>query len=162
MISCCYGDGRSLVGEHGPNMVIHVCDEAKKCESGVGECLLPISIILHTCTPSPYMHPLSTHAPPLYTVKRDFTCPRDVLVREMRYFAGYLSSDTQLWDEVDISVHCDVPVFEWLMRYVKRGMLEGPSGEVLSEEPPTPQLEPSNAVSILISSDFLKMDNLVS
>ena len=181
MISCCYGDGRSLVGEHGPNMVIHVCDEAKKCESGVGECPLPISIILHTCTPSPYMHPisthapplhtctpsphmhlLSTHAPPLHTVKRDFTCPRDVLVREMRYFAGYLSSDTQLWDEVDISVHCDVPVFEWLMRYVKRGMLEGPSGEVLSEEPPTPQLEPSNAVSILISSDFLKMDNLVS
>ncbi len=43
-------------------------------------------------------------------------CPREILVKEMRYFAEYLSSDTQLWDEVDISVHCDVPVFDWLMR----------------------------------------------
>ena len=49
-------------------------------------------------------------------VKRDFHCPREVLVREMRYFSEYLSSDAQLWDEVDISVHCDIPVFEWLMR----------------------------------------------
>ena len=49
-------------------------------------------------------------------VKRDFHCPRGVLVREMRYFSEYLSSDAQLWDEVDISVHCDIPVFEWLMR----------------------------------------------
>ena len=130
-------------------MVIHVCDEAKNCESSVGKVLLSY-IILHT------------HAPSLHTVRRDFTCPRDVLVQEMRYFAGYLSSGTLLWDEVDISVHCDVPVFEWLMRYVKRGIMEGPSGEVLSEEPPTPQLGPGNAVSILISSDFLKMDNLVS
>ena len=83
-------------------------------------------------------------------------------MREMRYFAEYLSSDAQLWDEVDISVHCDVPVFEWLMRYAKRGMLEGPCGETLLEAPPAPELEPANAVSILISSDFLKMDNLVS
>ena len=98
----------------------------------------------------------------LCAVKRDFTCPRNVLVREMRYFEEYLSSDAQLWDEVDISVHCDVPVFEWLMRYAKRGMLEGPCGETLSEAPPAPKLEPANAVSILISSDFLKMENLVS
>ncbi|XP_064392867.1 SANT and BTB domain regulator of class switch recombination-like isoform X3 [Halichondria panicea] len=49
-------------------------------------------------------------------VKKDFVCPREILVREMHYFAEYLSSsDTQLWDEVDISVHCDVPVFDWLM-----------------------------------------------
>ncbi|XP_064392868.1 SANT and BTB domain regulator of class switch recombination-like isoform X4 [Halichondria panicea] len=51
--------------------------------------------------------------PPLW---KDFVCPREILVREMHYFAEYLSSsDTQLWDEVDISVHCDVPVFDWLM-----------------------------------------------
>ncbi len=50
-------------------------------------------------------------------MKKDFVCPREILVREMHYFAEYLSSsDTQLWDEVDISVHCDVPVFDWLMR----------------------------------------------
>ena len=53
-------------------------------------------------------------------------------------------------EDVDISVHCDVQIFDWLMRYVKR---DGPKT--------TPKLEPSNAVSILISSDFLKMETLV-
>jgi hypothetical protein len=38
----------------------------------------------------------------------------------MKYFAEYLSTDAQRWEEVDISVHCDVQIFEWLMRYVKR------------------------------------------
>lgn len=97
----------------------------------------------------------------LCPVKRDFVCPRDVLIRDMRYFSEYLSSDTQLWDEVDITVHSDVPIFEWLMRYTKRGMLEGPCGEKLVEPQPVPTLDPSNAVSILISSDFLKMEALV-
>lgn len=79
----------------------------------------------------------------------------------MHYFAEYLSSEAQLWDEVDISVHCDIPVFDWLMRYTKRGMLSDPFGEELEEPLPLPTLEPSNVVSILISSDFLKMDRLV-
>ena len=42
----------------------------------------------------------------------------------MKYFAEYLSTDAQRWEEVDISVHCDVQIFEWLMRYVKRGTIE--------------------------------------
>lgn len=79
----------------------------------------------------------------------------------MRYFADYLSSEAQLWDEVDISVHCDIPIFDWLMRYTKQGMLSGPSGEDLMEPLPPPKLEVNNAVSILISSEFLKMDRLV-
>ena len=41
-------------------------------------------------------------------------------MREMRYFAEYLSTDAQRWEEVDISVHCDVQIFDWLMKYVKR------------------------------------------
>lgn len=53
-------------------------------------------------------------------LKQDFTCPRDLLVKEMRYFAEYLSVDTQRWEEVDISVHCDVQIFDWLMNYVRR------------------------------------------
>lgn len=53
-------------------------------------------------------------------VKQDFTCPRDLLVQEMRYFAEYLSTDSQRMEEVDISVHCDVQIFDWLMKYVKR------------------------------------------
>ncbi|KAL3856393.1 hypothetical protein ACJMK2_011160 [Sinanodonta woodiana] len=101
--------------DHGPVMVIHVCDEAK-------------------------------------SLKQDFQCPRDLLVREMKYFAEYLSTDAQRWEEVDISVHCDVQIFDWLMKYVKRGTKE------VSEKP---RLEPNNVISILISSDFLKMDSLV-
>lgn len=38
----------------------------------------------------------------------------------MRYFAEYLSVEAQRWEEVDISVHCDVQIFDWLMKYVKR------------------------------------------
>ena len=53
-------------------------------------------------------------------LKQDFVCPRDLLVNEMRYFAEYLSVDAQRWEEVDISVHCDVQIFDWLMNYVKR------------------------------------------
>uniref|UniRef100_W5K0H6 SANT and BTB domain regulator of CSR n=1 Tax=Astyanax mexicanus TaxID=7994 RepID=W5K0H6_ASTMX len=53
-------------------------------------------------------------------LKQDFSCPRDLLVKEMRYFEEYLSVDTQRWEEVDISVHCDIQIFDWLMNYVKR------------------------------------------
>ena len=56
-------------------------------------------------------------------VKQDFQCPRDLLIHEMRYFAEYLSVDAQRWEEVDISVHCDVQIFDWLMRYVKRSLV---------------------------------------
>ncbi|KAL4594140.1 hypothetical protein GN956_G26147, partial [Arapaima gigas] len=84
------------------------------------------------------------------SVKQDFLCPRDLLVNEMKYFAEYLSTETQRWDEVDISVHCDVQIFDWLMNYVKRHV--GGS---------RPKLEPSNVISILISSEFLKMETLV-
>ncbi|KFV72366.1 Uncharacterized protein KIAA1841 [Dryobates pubescens] len=101
----------------GPNMVIHVCDEAKN-------------------------------------LKEDFVCPRDLLVSEMKYFAEYLSVDAQRWEEVDISVHCDVHIFDWLMRYVKRNTKDSEANEM-------PTLEPSNVISILISSEFLKMDLLV-
>ncbi|KAL4223524.1 hypothetical protein ACF0H5_016995 [Mactra antiquata] len=83
-------------------------------------------------------------------LKQDFQCPRDLLVQEMKYFAEYLSTDAQRWEEVDISVHCDVQIFEWLMKYVKR-----------SDHAEKPKLEPNNVISILISSDFLKMDSLV-
>lgn len=38
----------------------------------------------------------------------------------MKYFAEYLTLEPQRWEEVDISVHCDVQIFDWLMRYVKR------------------------------------------
>lgn len=85
-------------------------------------------------------------------LKQDFYCQRDVLVKEMRYFAEYLSADAQRWEDVDISVHCDVQIFDWLMKFVKRATAESEN---------VPKLEPANVISILISSDFLKMDALV-
>ncbi|CAJ0933392.1 unnamed protein product [Ranitomeya imitator] len=105
-------------GNTRPNMVIHVCDEAKN-------------------------------------LREDFMCPRDLLISEMKYFAEYLylSTDAQRWEEVDISVHCDVQIFNWLIKYVKRNSNEGDQLDV-------PKLEPGNVISILISSEFLKMDSL--
>uniref|UniRef100_A0A8C6WJM2 Si:ch211-189k9.2 n=1 Tax=Neogobius melanostomus TaxID=47308 RepID=A0A8C6WJM2_9GOBI len=87
-------------------------------------------------------------------LRQDFSCPRELLVKEMRYFSEYLSVDAQRWDEVDISVHCDVQIFDWLMNYVRRNS----AGDGARDKP---RLEPSNVISILISSDFLKMDTLV-
>lgn len=62
-------------------------------------------------------------------LKQDFVCPRNLLVKEMRYFEEYLSVDPQRWDEVDISVHCDVQIFDWLMNYVKSHNTEHSHGK---------------------------------
>jgi hypothetical protein len=79
-------------------------------------------------------------------VNRDFPCSRATLLQEMKYFRAYLTSPPG--EEVDISVHCDVHIFEWLVQYI-----EAP------EAPP--RLDAASVVSILISSDFLEMDRLV-
>lgn len=63
----------------------------------------------------------------------------------MKYFEKYLS-DSKSADDIDISVHCDINIFDWLMRYIHRK---------------EPKIEVKNSVSILISSDFLQMDELV-
>ena len=63
----------------------------------------------------------------------------------MKYFENYLSDQKSI-DEIDISVHCDINIFEWLMNYVHSR---------------NPVLDVKLAVSILISSDFLQMKDLV-
>ncbi|XP_064107258.1 SANT and BTB domain regulator of class switch recombination-like isoform X3 [Macrobrachium nipponense] len=83
-------------------------------------------------------------------LRQDFTCPRDHLIHHIGYFADVTAG--QRLEDVDISVHCDVSIFEWLLRWVKKGLTE-------DHHPPT--LEPKTAVSILISADFLKMTPLV-
>ena len=149
-------------------IVIHVCDESKR-------------------------------------LKQDFLCPRDLLVKEMKYFSynlnmnvsnsqnaqpgtahAYSSIPTSALsrkslDEIDISVHCDINIFDWLMRYVKRNypqLIEktiatptsvsndstnnlikyDEDGEIRSIEP---KFEVTNCISILLSSDFLIMTHLV-
>jgi hypothetical protein len=140
-------------------------------------------------------------------IKKDFTCPRDLLLKEMKYFTNNLNlngapssitggssstiSSSSLYkrlDEMDISVHCDVNIFDWLMRYVKRNLKEpdpaaidsdyeyhssvktggGGDDQVLAatkrrpnHRNKEPKLEINNCISILISSDFLVMGDLV-
>jgi hypothetical protein len=96
----------------------------------------------------------------------------------MRYFKSYISSNAGVSsDEIDISVHCDVFIFEWLVQYMEasnsttntsnsgsndrekgggRGMMKKEAVRMM------PKIESSTAVSILISSEFLQMDALVT
>ncbi|KAI9339603.1 hypothetical protein BDR26DRAFT_934730 [Obelidium mucronatum] len=76
--------------------------------------------------------------------KRDFYCKQYLLLREMKFFA-YLADKTTSSNQIDIDVHCDIEVFEWLMMFITRQR---------------PALEPRSVVSILISSNFLQMATL--
>ena len=76
---------------------------------------------------------------------QDFKCERELLMVHMKYFEKYLA-DQKCIDDLDISVHCDIHIFEWLMNYVHSR---------------NPALDIKLAVSILISSDFLQMAPLV-
>ena len=75
-------------------------------------------------------------------VNKDFTCEKTLLLSQMKYFEQYLQ-DAQSLEDIDISVHCDIKIFEWLMKYLK--------------EAQPPSLDLKNVISILISSDFLGM-----
>ena len=51
-------------------------------------------------------------------INRDFSCSRALLLSEMRYFNAYLTG-SEAYDDIDISVHCDVHIFQWLMEHIK-------------------------------------------
>ncbi len=51
-------------------------------------------------------------------VNKDFKCNKTILLSQMKYFEQYLV-DAQSLDDIDISVHCDIKIFEWLMKYLK-------------------------------------------
>ena len=50
--------------------------------------------------------------------KKDFVCRQDLLLSQMGYFRDITIG--QSLEDVDISVHCDVTIFEWLMAWIKR------------------------------------------
>lgn len=52
---------------------------------------------------------------------------------------------------MDISVHCDIQIFEWLMKWIKKG----------SNVDHCPQLDPINVIPILVSASFLQMEPLL-
>ncbi|KAE9037996.1 hypothetical protein PR003_g6322 [Phytophthora rubi] len=81
---------------------------------------------------------------------KEFTCQRDLLLAKMKYFQAYLN-ETNEHDEIDISVHCDVEIFELLMEY----MQQRPDHEW------RPRITLENIASILVSSEFLQMEELV-
>ena len=95
--------------------------------------------------------------------KKDFQFSRSLLVRYMKYFDKCLKKISEN-DEIDISIHCDASIFEWLLSYIlayeesiKPWHLKGRSDDKV-----LPSLDLKNVVSILISSDFLKIDLLVN
>lgn len=50
--------------------------------------------------------------------RRDFACPQDLLLGQMGYFRDVIAG--QSLEDVDISVHCDLAIFEWLVAWIKR------------------------------------------
>ena len=71
-------------------------------------------------------------------------------------------------DDFDISVHCDIKIFEWLMLYIEFEEKKLNPGvrffEMVSErgkEPETKRVKPEirveDAISILISAEYLRI-----
>lgn len=77
---------------------------------------------------------------------KDFSCPQRLLVTKMGYFADVTAG--QRLEDMDISVHCDLQIFEWLMRWVKK--------DALTEEM-WPLLDSTNVVPVLVSASFLQV-----
>ena len=65
-------------------------------------------------------------------------------MEKMAYFKEI--TDGQHLDDVDISVHCDIKIFDWLMCWVKYDNIMD-----------KPSLDSASAVSILVSASFLKV-----
>ncbi|KAL0266966.1 UNVERIFIED_CONTAM: hypothetical protein PYX00_009364 [Menopon gallinae] len=82
-------------------------------------------------------------------LKKDFRCPQRLLVKEMGYFAEVTNG--QKLEDMDISVHCDVTIFDWLMKWVQKDN---------SFEESWPRLDPAIVIPVLLSSAFLQMDTL--
>lgn len=82
-------------------------------------------------------------------LEKTFICNRNALIQQMKYFQKYLNVNDKNTD-IDISVHCDLHVFEWLMDYIN------------NKNSKNHALDIHNVVSILISSHFLGMDELIN
>lgn len=58
------------------------------------------------------------------SVKKDFLCQKKNVLEQMKYFEPHLltpptgNSTGEDGTDVDITVHCDARVFEWLVNYI--------------------------------------------
>ncbi|KAH8302794.1 hypothetical protein KR044_010762 [Drosophila immigrans] len=91
---------------------------------------------------------------------RDFSCPQSLLISKMGYFADVTAG--QRLEEMDISVHCDIQIFDWLMKWIKHS---AQSQELVAPGQSSfaagPQLDGNNVVPILVSASFLQMEPLL-
>ena len=53
----------------------------------------------------------------LRKMKKNFKCKWKIIKSHMCYFEQYLKDENSN-EQLDISVHCDVKIFEWLIKYV--------------------------------------------
>ncbi|XP_008560289.1 SANT and BTB domain regulator of class switch recombination [Microplitis demolitor] len=83
-------------------------------------------------------------------IKKDFRCPQKLLIQKMCYFADVTAG--QKLEEMDISVHCDIVIFDWLMRWVKKDIIK---------KSEWPVLEANNVIPITVSASFLQMEPLL-
>ncbi|CAG9815083.1 unnamed protein product [Phaedon cochleariae] len=83
--------------------------------------------------------------------KKTFFCNQKLLVAKMGYFADVTQG--QRLEDMDISVHCDIGIFEWLMQWVKKDDLQ---------EDDWPQLDAQCVIPILVSAAFLQMEPLLN
>ena len=78
-------------------------------------------------------------------INKNFEWKKSILLREMKYFEKHLKSSDSA-EDIDISVHWDVAIFEWLMNYIKE------RGTTLTKQ---------NVIPILISAEFLVIRKLI-
>ncbi|XP_017797892.1 PREDICTED: uncharacterized protein KIAA1841 [Habropoda laboriosa] len=83
-------------------------------------------------------------------IKKNFHCPQKLLIQKMRYFSDVTAG--QKLEEIDISVHCDITIFDWLMRWVKKDVIK---------KTEWPVLEANNVIPIMVSASFLQMEPLL-
>ena len=87
--------------------------------------------------------------------RKRFFCSRQLLVSSMRYFEEVLEDAA-----IDLFIHCEITVFEWLLAFARNYHHASNKISDCGEYVGSPGFTPSNAMSILISSDFLRMESL--
>jgi hypothetical protein len=50
-------------------------------------------------------------------INKDFKCNKTILLSHMKYFQKFKTGTSSL-EDLDISVHCDIQIFEWLIKYL--------------------------------------------
>lgn len=103
-------------------------------------------------------------------LKKDFRCSQRLLISEMGYFAEVTNG--QKLEDMDISVHCDVAIFDWLMKWVQKDNSFPESWPKLGtrklkklsflrrSKHSIPIPDSAIVVPVLLSSAFLQMDTL--